>query len=101
MPTSEETFNLLDWTNLSTPAFASRYAASSYSDFLLGNGDDSLGFDLPNISGSGYGWDISQFITNGSISTVMLIPEPGRTTLLLAGVAGLFMHRRRSAASNI
>ncbi|TDU71135.1 putative secreted protein with PEP-CTERM sorting signal [Prosthecobacter fusiformis] len=97
VPTSEETFNLLDWANLTT-TFASRYASSSYSDFLLGNGDDNLGFDLPNIAGSGYGWDISQFITNGTISTVFIIPEPGRTSLIFGGVFGLWMRRRRPVA---
>ncbi len=97
VPTSEETFNLLDWANL-TSTFASRYAASSYSSYLLGNGDDNLGFDLPDIAGSGYGWDISQFIINGTISTVMLVPEPGRASLLLAGVCGLLLRRRRMVA---
>ncbi|MES2738873.1 MAG: autotransporter-associated beta strand repeat-containing protein [Verrucomicrobiota bacterium] len=97
VPTSEETFNLLDWANL-TSTFASRYTANSYNGYLLGNGDDNLGFDLPDIAGSGYGWDISQFIINGTISTVMLVPEPGRASLLLAGVCGLLLRRRRMVA---
>ncbi len=94
-PVGVDTFNLLDWANLSTPTFHSRFSAGSYSGYLLGNGDDNLGFDLPDISTSGYGWDISAFITAGTISTVNLIPEPSRALLLLLGSAGLVTRRRR------
>ena len=92
---SVDTFNLLDWANLSTTTFHSRFSSASYSGFLLGNGDDNLGFDLPDISSSGYGWDISQFITNGTISTVFVIPEPSRALLLMLGLMGLVTRRRR------
>lgn len=94
-PVSVDTFNLLDWANLSTTTFHSRFSSASYSGFLLGNGDDNLGFDLPDISSSGYGWDISQFITNGTISTVFVIPEPSRALLLMLGLVGLVTSRRR------
>jgi autotransporter-associated beta strand protein len=94
-PVGVDTFNLLDWANLSTTTFHSRFSSASYSGFLLGNGDDILGFDLPDISSSGYGWDISQFITNGTISTVFVIPEPSRALLLMLGLAGLVTRRRR------
>jgi autotransporter-associated beta strand protein len=94
-PVSVDTFNLLDWANLSTTTFHSRFSAASYSGFLLGNGDDNLGFDLPDISSSGYGWDISQFIVNGTISTVFVIPEPSRALLLMLGLVGLVTRRRR------
>lgn len=97
MPASIEVFNLLDWVNLSTILFDNRYRASSYGGYILGNGDDNLGFDLPDISGSGYGWDISQFTANGSISTALIVPEPGRAALLLLGLAGLMTRRRRRA----
>lgn len=97
-PLAAETFNLIDWGNLSTVTFASRFSAGSYSGYLLGNGDDNLGFDLPDISSSGYAWDISNFITNGTIMTVV-IPEPSRALLLMLGVAGLTTRRRRSAAA--
>ena len=94
-PVSVDTFNLLDWANLSTTTFHSRFSSASYSGFLLGNGDDNLGFDLPDISSSGYGWDISQFTVNGTISTVFVIPEPSRALLLMLGLAGLVTRRRR------
>ena len=95
MPTSVDVFNLLDWTNISTTTFASRYSAASYGGYLLGNGDDNLGFDLPDISGSGYAWDISQFTADGTISTISFVPEPSRVMLLILGLAGLVMRRRR------
>jgi fibronectin-binding autotransporter adhesin len=94
-PVGVDTFNLLDWANLSTTTFHSRFSSASYSGFLFGNGDDNLGFDLPDISSSGYGWDISQFITNGTISTVFVIPEPSRALLLMLGLVGLVTRRRR------
>ena len=93
-PTSVQTFKVLDWSNLSTVTFASQYSSSSYSGYLLGNGDDNLGFIVPNISGSGYGWDISQFTTNGTISTVLLAPEPARMLLAFIGLFGIRFRRR-------
>ncbi len=97
IPSAVDIFNLLDWANLSTTTFHSRYSSGSYGGFLLGNGDDSLGFDLPDISGSGFGWDISQFTTNGTIRTVSIVPEPSRALLLCFGCVGLGLRRRRSS----
>lgn len=97
-PTGAEIFNLVDWSGLgSTPTFASRYSAASYSGYLLGNGDDNLGFDLPDISGSGYAWDIGSFTTNGTISIVSLVPEPSRVLLLIIGSLSFMLRRRRSS----
>ncbi|MDI1313423.1 autotransporter-associated beta strand repeat-containing protein [Prosthecobacter sp.] len=89
-PTAPEVFNLLDWSGLSlSPTFANRFTFTSY---LTGNGDEASGLDLPDISGSGYLWDISSFTTNGTIAIV--VPEPSR--LLLLGLAlGLMLIRRK------
>lgn len=96
VPVAAEVFNLLDWVNLSSFTFNSRYLASSYSGLLLGNGDDNLGFDLPDISGSGYAWDIGSFTTDGSIAVVAVVPEPSRALLLTGGILlGLLRRRRR------
>ncbi len=95
IPTSVQTFNLLDWANLTTVTFANRYSSTSYSGYLLGNGDDNLGFDLPDISGSGYAWDISHFTTDGTISTIAIVPEPARILLLCLGLMGLVLRRKR------
>ena len=62
--------------------------------FLLGNGDDNLGFDLPDISSSGFAWDISNFTTLGQIA-VVVVPEPSRAVLLMLGLLGVWGRRRR------
>ncbi len=94
-PISVEVFNLLDWSNLTNVNFDSRFSSGSYGGYLFGNGDDNLGFDLPDISGSGYAWDISNFTVNGTIATTLMIPEPARALLLSAGLMSLFLRRRR------
>ncbi|MBN8419890.1 MAG: autotransporter-associated beta strand repeat-containing protein [Verrucomicrobia bacterium] len=90
IPTAPEVFNLLDWSGLSaSPAFANRF---TFVGLLTGNGDEASDLDLPDISGSGYLWDISSFTTNGTIAVV--VPEPSR--LLLLGLSfGLLIARRR------
>jgi hypothetical protein len=42
---------------------------------------------------TGYVWDVSNFATNG---TIMVVPEPGRALLLIAGLIAAFMRRRRT-----
>lgn len=94
-PISPEVFNLLDWAGLaSAPTFDSRYNAGSYSGYLLGNGDDNLGFDLPDVSSSGFVWDISNFTTNGSIALVV-VPEPSRVGLLMLSLGAILMRCNR------
>jgi autotransporter-associated beta strand protein len=91
-PTNAEVFNLLDWTGLtSAPTFASHFTFTSQ---LFGNGDEATGLDLPDISGTGYAWDISAFTTNGSIA-IVVVPEPGRALLLMLGLASIMARRRR------
>ncbi len=96
-PVQATTFDLIDWSNVNTTSFDSRFSASSYAGYLLGNGDDNLGFDLPDISGSGFAWDIRNFMINGSISTISIVPEPGRMLFLALGIGGLLARRRRVA----
>lgn len=50
---------------------------------------------LPNVSGFSLSWDTSSFTTNGSVSLVILIPEPSRMMLLLFGLLGVCFRRRR------
>jgi autotransporter-associated beta strand protein len=92
VPTTAEVFNLLDWTGLaSAPTFASHFTFISQ---LFGNGDEATGLDLPDISGTGYAWDISAFTTNGTIS-IVVVPEPSRALLLMAGMLAAIARRRR------
>ncbi len=95
VPVTVETFNLLDWTNIFSISFSNRFLAGSYDGYLRGNGDDNLGFDLPDISSSDYGWDISLFFTQGTISTVLMVPEPGRAMLIFLGLVTLAGRRKR------
>lgn len=91
-PSMAEVFNLLDWSGLaSVPTFDSRF---SFVGQLFGNGDEASGFDLPDISGTGFAWDISAFTTHGSIA-IVIVPEPSRAMLLLAGMLTLLCRRRR------
>lgn len=91
-PVTEQIFNLLDWSGIATaPTFDTRF---NYTGPLFGNGDESSGLDLPDISGSGYVWDISNFITNGSIA-IVLVPEPSRLSLFGLCLALRLIKRRR------
>jgi len=91
IPTAPEVFNLLDWSGLSaSPTFASSF---TFVGLLTGNGDEASGLDLPDISGSGYLWDISSFTTNGTIAIV--VPEPSRLFLLGLSIGLLLARRRR------
>ncbi len=91
-PGAPAVFNLLDWSGLASgPVFDSRF---SFSTLLMGNGDEATGFDLPDISGSGYTWDISSFTTDGTIA-VVAVPEPARLLLLGMALAVMCARRRR------
>ena len=90
-PVAEETFALLDWSGLTgSPTFGSQFATSLLRD---GSADNGSAWDLPDISGSGYFWDLSMFTTNGTIAIV--VPEPTRCLLLLIGLMTLSFRRRR------
>lgn len=89
-PTAPAVFDLLDWSGLSgDPSFATRYSPGS---LLYGHGDEAAGLDLPDILGSGYAWDLSQFTSTGSLALVV-VPEPSR--LLLLGLAMVLLLGRR------
>lgn len=95
-PAGPETFQLLDWSGLAVqPVFAARFQSGSYGGLLAGNGDDNLGFNLPDVSGSGYLWDIHSFAVNGSIALVA-VPEPSRIMMIMTALACLRLRRCRS-----
>ena len=77
-------WKLFDWTGLSV--------TGTFSNLTSTQGNFT---DLPDLSGSSLGWDVSQLYTLGTIS-VVLIPEPSRAMLLLFGLLALGFRRRRS-----
>jgi len=87
VPTSGQSFDLLDWGNLLAVSF------NLGPDMRDGSADDVTDLNLPDISGSGLFWDVSQFTTNGII---FVVPEPSRFTLLMLSGMVLIWRRRRS-----
>ena len=89
-PEKGQVFNLLDWSGVT----------ADFTGFDLGtnfrSGRDSDGnegaFDLPDLFAAGLLWDVSQFTTSGII---VVVPEPSRMLLLLAGLAVTAFRRRR------
>ena len=78
-----DVFNLIDWQGVMGGTF------SAGTGFV--NGGVLGDFDLPTL-GAGLGWDTSAFTSYG---IVVVVPEPSRALLLLLGVAGLLLRRRR------
>lgn len=85
------TFDLLDWMGALNGSF------DVGTNFRDGSGDNSSQFDLPDLSSLSRIWDISQFLSNGTISVaVVVVPEPSRGLLLLGACMAIGMRRRRA-----
>lgn len=80
--TSGSIFKLLDWSTVGVL------------DSLAGTGSfTTANLDLSAFSlGSGLSWDTSAFTTYG---VIVVVPEPSRVLLLLLGLSGLLLRRRR------
>ncbi len=89
-PTIGQVFNLLDWSNLVNPDFS---GFSYNTGYLIGNGDEGVDLDLPDLSAVGLLWDFSRFTISGNIA---IVPEPSRFVLLLVGLLCLLHRRQRS-----
>ena len=88
-----DVYNLLDWAAVVGSNFSGFASGTNYRD---GTGDNGSQFDLPDISSSGFLWDISRFTFSGNIAVVSIVPEPSRALLLMLGLLGLATRRRRS-----
>jgi len=83
--TAGSIFKLLDWSTVGT------------TDSLAGTG----GFTLADLNligvapGSGLTWDTSAFTTYG---VIVVVPEPSRILLLMLGLSGLLLCRRRKVS---
>ncbi len=80
-------YDLLDWNGLLNGTFDAGTLVRN------GSQDNGLQFDLPDLSSLSLYWDVSSFLTDGSITVV--VPEPSRALLLLMASAALLGRRRR------
>lgn len=92
-PLAGDTFNLIDWSgSLSASGF------STGTNLRTGNNADGNegNLDLPDISASGYSWQISNFSGSGSLMLTVVVPEPGRTGIAAFGLVLIALRRRRT-----
>lgn len=84
-------FNLIDWSGVISPSFATAFSTGGQRDGLADNGSQ---FDLPDLNSvvTGLYWDTSRFAASGAI---VVVPEPSRALLLLLGCVMCAVRRRR------
>lgn len=92
-PLVAQVFDLLDWTGLMAgmPLFGSQFSTNLMRD---GSGDNGSTWDLPDVSGTGFEWDLSNFTTDGTVALVA-VPEPSRALLMMLGLLAMLLTRRR------
>ena len=89
-PHAGDVINLLDWATVLTTNFSGFSVGTNLRD---GSGDNGSQFDLPDISASGLFWNVSRFTSSGNI---VVVPEPGRMSLVFFAMGGLTLRRRRA-----
>lgn len=87
VPAFGDVFNLMDWASANPNSFST--GGQWRTGGLLGD------LELPDLGLSGLLYDTSLFFSNGII---VVVPEPTRGALLLFGLCGLLLRRRRVVA---
>lgn len=84
-----QVFNLVDWQSVS--AINGNFDTGASSIYAAGSNVIAGDLDLPALS-AGLAWDVSAFAQYG---VIVIVPEPSRAILLLLGLLGLMLRRRR------
>jgi fibronectin-binding autotransporter adhesin len=82
---------VLDWVGALTGAFS-----VGGTNGLRTGAETGTDLDLFELGGN-LRWDVSQFNASGFVAVVAVVPEPSRMLLLMLGLAGLLLRRRRRA----
>lgn len=88
VPELGQSFQLFDWSGIGN------FSTNLGVNYRDGSNDSNTDLDLPDISGSGFFWDISQFASNGIIA--IAVPEPSRGMFVGFALAVMGMRRRRN-----
>jgi autotransporter-associated beta strand protein len=83
-----QVFNLIDWSGA---AITGNFDVGGFNRYDATNNVIAGDLDLMSL-GAGFGYDVSAFTTYG---IVVIVPEPSRALLLLFGLFGLMLRRRR------
>jgi len=87
--TAGDVFKLLDWSG---PNLSYNVGGTALNGGLIRTGAE-MDTDLQLFElGSFFRWDVSQFNTSGII---VVVPEPSRALLIMLGLLGLMLRRRR------
>lgn len=87
-PSFGDTWMLFDWTTSLAGIGTSFNVGTNLRTGADGVVEGDL--DLPTLTG--FFWDVSNFATDG---TIMVVPEPSRALLLIAGLTAALLRRRR------
>jgi hypothetical protein len=84
-----QVFNLLDWQAVAS--MGGTFTTGGFSIYDATSNVMAGDLDLTGL-GAGLAWDVSAFTTHGIL---VVVPEPSRVLLIMLGLLGLMLRRRR------